>query len=207
MFFNDRHDAGNQLASRLLAYKGKKDAVVLGLARGGVVVANALARALSLPLSVVVVRKIGAPGNAELSLGAVTDSGEAIYNHYLVQALGVSSEYLKRVTEQEALRAKTRAKIYFTHLSPPSLKDKIAILVDDGIATGASMRAAIHAIKKQGVCKVVLAVPVAAPDSLAELSKEVEEVVCLHAPSFFGAVGAFYREFTQCTDEEVIELL
>jgi putative phosphoribosyl transferase len=207
MVFNDRQDAGRQLASKLQKYKGQKDCVVVGLARGGVVTAFEVAMVLKLPLSVVIVRKIGAPYNEELALGAIAESGEGIFNEDLISVLGVSSDYLQREVERQKKIAQERARLYRGEAPAMSLKNKVVILVDDGIATGASMRVAIKSVKAAGAQKVVLAAPVAAPDSLKILQKEVDEVVCLSTPLYFEAVGRFYRSFDQTGDEELIRLL
>lgn len=207
MLFKDRSDAGNQLVPLLRSYKGKENVIVLGLARGGVVTANEIAKALQLPLGVVVVRKVGAPGNEELALGAVTEKGEGIFNDHLISLLGVSPDYLKRQVEIEKQKAKARLELYLGERPAPNLKGKTVILVDDGIATGASMRVAIQSVRNQGAKKIILAVPVAAPDALKKIEKEVDEVVCLLSPAYFEAVGSFYKKFEQTTDEEIINLL
>ncbi len=207
MLFKDRQDAGRQLALQLVKYKNKSDVIVLGLARGGVVTAGEVAAALHLPLNVIVVRKIGAPGNEELAIGAIAEYGEGIFNDHLIGILGVSSDYLKKEVERQKRILKERLILYRGKSDSLQLKDKVVILVDDGIATGASMRVAIASVRHAGVKKIVLAVPVAAPDSLRKISKEVDETVCLSSPSFFEAVGSFYRLFDQTTDEEVIQLL
>jgi putative phosphoribosyl transferase len=207
MLFKDRHDAGRQLVPFLSKYKDRKDVIVLGLARGGMVVAAEIAAGLNVPLNVVVVRKIGAPGNEELALGAIAEHGEGVFNHHLVGMLGVSPESLKREVERQKKILQDRLALYRGNTPPPDFHGKTAILVDDGIATGASMRAAIQSVRHAGAKKIVLAVPVAAPDSLAKIEKEVDEAVCLSKPVFFEAVGGFYRVFDQTSDEEVVHLL
>ncbi len=207
MLFKNRQEAGSQLAARLQAYKELGDVLVLGLARGGVVTACEVAKALHLPLNVVVVRKVGAPYNEELALGAVTASGEGIFNDHLIAVLGVSPEYLKREVEKQKKLAQQRLDFYRGSLPAPDLEGKSVILVDDGIATGASMRVAIRSVRGEKAKKIILAVPVASPDSLRQIEKEVDEVVCLSCPSFFEAVGSFYRDFGQTSDEEIGVLL
>ncbi len=207
MLFNDRRDAGKQLSARLEKYQGQKDVIVLGLARGGVVVAGEVASRLSVPLNVIVVRKIGAPGNQELALGAIAEHGDGIFNEELIASLGVSPQYLKMESSRQKEMLIARLALYRGKLAAPNLRDKTVILVDDGIATGASMRVAIQSLRHSGVKKIVLAVPVAAPDSLQKISKEVDETVCLFSPSYFEAVGSFYRSFDQTSDEEVIQIL
>ena len=206
MIFKDRRDAGRQLASRLHHYKDKKDTLVIGLARGGVVTAHEIAQELHLPLGVIIVRKIGAPANEELALGAITETGEGIFNEHLITLLGVSRDYLKKEVEKEKKIASARRALYLQK-SPPDLKDQTVLLVDDGIATGASMRVAVKSVKSQRAKRIVLAVPVAAPDSLRLLEKEVDEVVCLYSPEHFEAVIAFYKSFDQTSDEEIVRIL
>lgn len=207
MLFRDRCDAGRQLVAKLDKYQSGKDLIVLGLARGGMVTAAELASGLNVPLNVLVVRKIGAPGNEELALGAITEDGEGIFNADLIAILGVSSDYLKKEIEQQKKILHSRLASYRGKTPPPELKGKTVLLVDDGIATGASMRVAIKSVRSAGAKKIVLAVPVAAPETLRKISKEVDEVICLHTPVFFESVGSFYREFDQTSDEEVIRLL
>lgn len=207
MLFKDRKDAGMQLVPKLEKYKGRQDVIVLGLARGGMVTAAEIAEGLDVPLNVIVVRKIGAPGNEELAVGAIAEHGEGIFNENLVGALGVSRDYLKREVERQRSVLKERLELYRGKTPAPDLKGKTVILVDDGIATGASMRVAIKSMREAKVKKIVLAVPVAAPESLHKISLEVDETVCLHSPAFFEAVGEFYREFDQTSDEEVVHLL
>jgi putative phosphoribosyl transferase len=207
MAFKDRYDAGKQLASRLTKYKSDKNALVLGLARGGVVTASAVAAGLHLPLNVVVVRKIGAPGDEELALGAVAETGEGIFNEHLISLLGVSADYLKREVEKQKKIVLERLGRYRGMCPAPELKGKTVILVDDGIATGASMRVAIQWVRSEGAKKIVLAVPVAAPDSLKQIEKEVDEAICLISPVYFEAVGSFYKFFDQTEDAEIIRIL
>jgi putative phosphoribosyl transferase len=207
MLFKDRRDAGRQLVPQLIKYKDQKDVLVLGLARGGMVTAHEVAVGLNVPLNVVVVRKIGAPGNEELALGAIAELGEGIFNEQLIGILGVSHDYLKKEMERQKKFLKDRLDLYRGNSPAPVIKGKTVILVDDGIATGASMRVAIKSVRDAGAKKIVLAVPVAAPDSLRKIQKEVDEVACLSSPIFFEAVGEFYRAFEQTSDEEVIHLL
>ena len=207
MQFKDRRDAGQQLSTQLTQYKERKDVIVLGLARGGMVVADEVAAALHVLLNVIVVRKVGAPGNEELALGAVAEYGTGIFNEDLITALGVSRQWLKQEVEEQKQILKQRLSLYRGKSSAPELKSKIVILIDDGIATGASMRVAIQSVRHAGAKKIVLAVPVAAPDSLRKIAKEVDESICLFSPPYFGAVGSFYRSFGQTSDDEVIQIL
>lgn len=207
MTFRDRVDAGRKLAAALRQYRGAKDAIIIALPRGGVVVGAEVAKALALPLDIVVPRKIGAPGNPEYAIGAITESGEPVWDQQAVSLTDASEEYLAAVVVKERTEAQRRLTTYRGDRSPRNLKGKTVILVDDGIATGLTMRAAIATIRSEGASHIVLTVPVAAADSIAKLRLEVDEIVVLHAPQWFGAVGAFYNVFEQTTDEEVIALL
>jgi len=207
MIFKDRIEAGQKLAKALEEYKGQKDTIILGLPRGGVVTGFEIAKALELPLDLVVRRKIGAPGNREFGIGAITEEGEGIFNEGVIRDYEISKEYITRTVEEEKKEAQRRLKTYRGDRPPLDLKEKTVILVDDGIATGLTVRAAIKSVKNRDPKKIVVAVPCGAKDSIDQIKKEVDEVICLHAPIFFGAVGAFYREFPQTTDEEVIELI
>ncbi len=204
MFFKDRTDAGLQLAALLMQYKGNPDVIVLGLARGGVVVAHAIAEQLHVDLNVLVIRKLGAPMNPELALGAIGEDGAGVYNERLIAMLGVSPAYLESECARQKILIQERLQLYRKNRPSPALKGKIVIVVDDGIATGASIRAAIRSVRSKGPQKIVLAVPVAAPDSLRVIAPEVYSVVCPFAPDSFEAVGSFYEEFGQTSDEEVI---
>jgi putative phosphoribosyl transferase len=207
MIFKNRVEAGQKLAEKLKNYKDKKDIIILALPRGGVVTAYAVAKELNLPLDLVVPRKIGAPFNEEYAIGAITESGEGIFDQEAIATVGATKEYLdKKITEEkkEALR---RLKTYRKNRPPLDLKDKTVIIIDDGIATGLTMRAAIKSVKEKNAKKIIVAVPVTAKESLETVKKEVDEVIYLDAPEYFGAVGAFYENFGQTTDEEVIDLM
>lgn len=203
--FKDRTDAGKQLAHALQVYAGAKDTLVVGLARGGVVVAFHVAAALHLPLDVVVVRKIGAPGNEELAIGAVSEEGEPLFNESLIAVLSVSTEYLTREAHKQQQLVQERSRLYREGRPPYDFKNQTVILVDDGLATGASMRAAIRAVRSAGAHAVILAVPVAASTSLESI--EADRRICLHTPLFFASVSNFYKSFEQTSDEEVIRLI
>lgn len=207
MEFKDRRDAGMQLAACLVSYKGQRDVIVLGLARGGMVTAAEVASVLGAPLNVIVVRKVGAPGNPELALGAIAEHGEGIFNEHLIGLLGVSASEIKQEVERQKKILKERLTLYRGNSPAPDLKGKTVILVDDGIATGASMRVAIKSVRAAGAKKIVMAVPVGAPESLRKMHGEADEIVCLHSPIIFEAVGSFYRVFDQTSDEEVVRLL
>lgn len=204
--FIDRRDAGRQLARALEKYKNT-NAIVLGIPRGGVVVADEVAQTLNLPLSVIILRKIGAPGNPELAIGATAGHGLVVLNDEAVSALGISQEYIDRAVLKQNEEIANRQQKYLGNNPYPEVEGKTIIIVDDGIATGSSAKAAILAIKKKNPAKVILAVPVAPPDSVNRLAKVADEVVVLREPIDFYAVGQFYQNFTQTTDEEVREVL
>ncbi len=205
MTFKDRREAGKKLAEALVEYRNSKDAILLALPRGGVVVADEIAESLNLPFDIVVPRKIGAPANPEYAIGAITETGEGIFNEKEIE--DIDKEWLKKEIEKEVKEAQRRLKTYRGGKPPIDLKNKIVILIDDGIATGLTLLAAIKSVKKQNPEKIIVAAPVGAKDSVAIIKKEVNEVVCLYAPTFFGAVGSFYEEFGQTSDEEVIQIL
>lgn len=204
MLFQNRKKAGERLAEELKAYRDQPKTFVIGLARGGVVTAAAVAHELHLPLDVLVVRKVGAPDNQELALGAVTETGEGCFNEDLIGMLGVSKEYIKREVEKQKMVAQQRSKLYRSHRSGLPIEGQTVILVDDGIATGASIKVAIRYLRTKHAGKIILAVPVAAPDSLQTISNLVDKTYCLFSPSHFQAVGTFYQEFGQVEDEEII---
>ena len=206
--FADRADAGIRLAARLLKYRDQ-NAVVLGVPRGGVPVAFEVARALNAPLDVIIVRKLGAPGQPELGVGAVLDGdhAETILNREMVSALRVSRDYLAREIRHQLKEIHRRNLVYRSGRARIELKDRTVILVDDGIATGGSIRAALRGIRQQGSKRVVLAIPVAPADTIESLRDEADEIVCLSAPPTFFGIGEFYADFHQLTDAEVIPLL
>lgn len=206
MLFKDRNDAGYQLSQKLLKYQEDPKAIVIGLPRGGVVVAAEVAKILGLPLDIIVPRKIGAPGNPEFALGALTEEGEPVF-HEFIQGYDIPEEYLTMTVLKEKQEAQRRLKAYRGHRAPLNLSHKTALLIDDGIATGSTMRAAILSALKKGADKVVVAAPVIAPDTLRVLEAEATDVICIDAPEAFGAVGQYYQEFEQTTDTEVIQLL
>jgi predicted phosphoribosyltransferase len=205
-FYADRSDAGGQLAAAL-AGKGLTDPVVYALPRGGVPVALEIALALKAPLDLVLVRKIGAPDEPELALAAVAEGGELVINEAVRRYAGVSDAWLQTARATAMAEIERRRAAYLGGRSRIDPKGRTAILVDDGLATGATARAAIRALKAAGAAKVVLAAPVAAPDVAAELGREADEVVCLATPSGFMGVGAAYADFHQLTDAETIALI
>lgn len=206
MPFRDRTEAGRRLAQRLRTWKGQ-DVVVLGLARGGLPVALEVARALDAPLDVFVVRKLGAPGQDELAMGAIASGGVRVLNRELIRALGVGQEQIEAVARREQQELERRERAYREGLPAEPLKGRVVIVVDDGIATGASLRAALEAVALHGAARVVAAVPVAPPDSARALEAYADEVVCLETPEPFYAVSAWYGAFPQLDDEDVREIL
>ncbi|HXQ22717.1 MAG TPA: phosphoribosyltransferase [Candidatus Acidoferrales bacterium] len=208
MTFTNRKDAGQKLAARLLKYRGS-DPVVLALPRGGVPVAYEVAQALHAPLDVVVVRKLGAPGQPELGIGAVVDGDhpESVLNEDVMSMLNVSDTYLRREMDLELQEIHRRQERYRGGRPPVQIDGRTVIVVDDGIATGGSMRAALRGVRRAHPKRLVLAVPVAPPETIESLRSEADDVVCLSTPAYFHAVGQFYNDFTQTTDEEVIRLL
>lgn len=207
MYFADRLDGGHRLAQALHQFKDSKDTVVLGLVRGGVVTAYAVAKALHLPLGVMSVKKLGAPFQPELAIGAVCSDGSLYINEQLVERIGISRGDLMGESKIKQEEAKRKLALFKPYGYPGSLEGKTVILVDDGLATGATMRASIASARAQGAFKVVVAVPVAAYDSFTEIEMDADEAVALSAPSEFMAVGEFYRDFSQTEDEEVVEYL
>jgi putative phosphoribosyl transferase len=206
--FKNRKDAGRRLAARLLKYKDEHP-VVLALPRGGVPVAYEVAMALNAPLDVVVVRKLGAPGQPELGIGAVVDGDhpQSVLNEEVVRLLGVSDDYVNREVARELREIRRRQESYRSGRSPEGIEGRTAIVIDDGIATGGSVRAALRGVRRSNPRRLILAVPVAPPETVESLQPEVDELVCLSMPVFFHAVGQFYEDFRQTTDEEVVELL
>ncbi len=207
MLFRDRHEAGKLLAQKLLDLKGNPNAIVLGIPRGGVVVAYEVAKTLGLPLDVFVARKIGAPGNPELAIGAVASDGTVVLDELSISLMGVPKQYIEKETERQKEEIRKRIQAYRGGREGYSLQGKIVILVDDGVATGATIIASLRAIKASNPSQTILAVPVAPPDTVEKLRCEADKVICLYTPSPFWAVGAFYVNFEQISDEEVQALL
>jgi putative phosphoribosyl transferase len=191
----------------LTAYHGRTDAIVLGLPRGGVPVAYEVAQQLGLPLDVFVVRKLGVPGYEELAMGAIASGNVSVLNEDVLRTLPNSDAILEMVTAAEKIELQRREARYRQDRSAQDLRGRVVILVDDGLATGATMRAAAAALRKQGVARIVVAVPVGAPETCREMESEVDETICAIKPSSFHGVGQFYEDFSQTTDEEVRELL
>jgi len=199
----NRAEAGRQLAERLGDYAGRDDVVVLGLPRGGVPVAAEVACALEAPLDVFLVRKLGVPGREELAFGAIALGGARVLNGDVVAALGIDDETIESVASREQAELERRAEAYRGSAEPPDVRGRTAILVDDGLATGATMRAAVEAVRALGPERVVVAVPAAASETCAQLARHVDEIVCLLTPEPFVAVGLWYRDFSETSDDEV----
>ena len=204
--FVDRAAAGRRLAERLARYRDE-DPIVLALPRGGVPVGAEVARSLGAPLDVFVSRKLGAPGQPELGIGAVAQGGTRILNKDIVEQIGIPQEYLEEVTRRELVEVDRRLRLLRGERPEPEIRDRTAILVDDGLATGVTARAAARALRERGPRRLVLAVPVCPPRTARLLAPEVDDLVCLHMPQDFYAVGLWYRDFEQTTDDEVVELL
>jgi predicted phosphoribosyltransferase len=205
--FRDRAEAGDVLAGRLGHYAGRHDLVVLALPRGGVPVAVRVARALGAPLDVFVVRKLGVPGHEELAMGAIASGGVQVVNEQVAGRLGLGEADLRRAAEVEGRELARREHRYREGRPPPDLGGRVVILVDDGLATGSTMRAAVAAVRRLGPARVVVAVPTAPASTCQRLAEEADEVICATTPRPFRAVGYSYRSFPQTSDEEVRALL
>ncbi len=207
MYFRDRRHAGRELASHLGDLVGRSGVLVLGIPRGGVVVAHQVALAVNAPLDVYLARKLGAPGNPELAIGAISADGRVVVDDALARSVGADEAYIQAEAERQRREIERRLARYRGERPPLVVKGKVVVLVDDGVATGATTLAAARALKAEGPSQLILAVPVASQEAAGKLSAEVDRFVCPLIPDFFWAVGAFYANFTQTTDEEVIQLL
>jgi putative phosphoribosyl transferase len=205
--FRNRSEAGRLLAAKLARYADKPDVIVLALPRGGVPVGYEVAHALHAPLDVFVVRKLGIPGHEELAMGAVASGGVRVLNDQVVRGLGIPDNVIEAVANWELEELQRRERLYRGNRPPPDVRGKTVILVDDGLATGSTMLAAVQALRKLGPARIVVAVPVASGDTCQLLQEYVDEVVCAATPEPFYAVGLWYRDFSQTSDEEVRELL
>jgi putative phosphoribosyl transferase len=205
--FRDRYQAGRVLAKRLAGYAGKPDVLVLGLPRGGVPVAAEVARELSAPLDVFLVRKLGVPGQEELAMGAIANGGIQVLNPSVVDAFLIPPALIEAAARRERREIERRQKLYRRDKPPPRIEGRTILLVDDGLATGSTVRAAIAALRQQSPSKLVVAVPVASPDVCADIGRLVDEMVCEATPEPFWAVGQFYEDFSPTTDDEVRALL
>jgi predicted phosphoribosyltransferase len=207
MRFHDRADAGRQLAAQLTEFAGRPDVIVLGLPRGGIPVAHEVAARLEVPLDVFLVRKLGVPGRPELAMGAIAAGGVEVLSAELIRDLGVPPALVEEVAVRERVELERRHVLYRGGRPPAVVRDRTVLLVDDGLATGSTMHAAIVALRQRAPARIVVAVPVGARESCEQLRRIADQVVCLSTPEPFDAVGRFYDEFSQTRDEEVIRLL
>lgn len=205
--YRDRREAGRVLAQGLVAYAGRPDVIVLALPRGGVPVGYEVARALDAPLDVFLVRKLGVPGQEELAMGALASGGVRLLNDAVVDRLGIPPEVIDAVAEVEGAELQRRERAYRDDRPAPEVRGRIAILVDDGLATGVSMRAAVAAVRRLQPARIVVAVPIAARSTCEEFQDEVNQIVCARTPDPFYAVGLWYEDFSQTSDDEVRDLL
>lgn len=205
--FSDRRDAGNKLAQELSEYAGREDVIVLALPRGGVPVAYEVAKALDAPLDVFLVRKLGLPGHEELAMGAIASGGVRVLNEEVVDALEIPDRIIDAAANREQQELERRERAYRGDRPPPVIDGRTVILVDDGLATGSSMRAAVRGIRARSPSRVIVAVPTASPETCEELETEVDDIICAITPQPFLGVGYWYRDFSQTTDEEVRSLL
>ena len=205
--FRDRVEAGELLGQVLVRYRGRDDVVVLALPRGGVPVAREVARALGVPFDVFVVRKLGVPGQEELAMGAIAGGGVRLVNDEVVNALGIPPNVIDSVARSEQLELARREQLYRGNRAPIALTNKTVILVDDGLATGSTMRAAVMAVRQQQPARVIVGAPVGAPSTCTSLAREADDVVCVRMPDPFVAVGLWYRDFTPTSDDDVRRLL
>ncbi|MGV7222649.1 MAG: phosphoribosyltransferase [Nitrospinales bacterium] len=208
MLFEDRTEAGKLLAEKLEKFRDEHP-VILALPRGGLPIGYEISKALDAPLDIILVRKIGAPGSPELAIGAVVDGDEPelVLNERVVSLYNSPVDYLEEQKQKQLEEIERRRKLYLAGRPPINVEGKTAIIVDDGIATGSTALAAVHALKRKNPKRVVIAVPVAPADSMQKFEQEADEVICLHNPTPFFAIGAFYNNFNQLTDEDVINIL
>jgi putative phosphoribosyl transferase len=205
--FRDRADAGRALAAALHHYANRNDVMVLALPRGGAPVAYEVARELGAPLDIFLVRKLGIPGHEEYAMGAIAEGGAIVLNRDLIRSLGIPPRAVESVIAQERVELERRAKLYRQGRTPPQVRDRVVILIDDGLATGSTMRAAVQALRSLRPARVVVAVPVAPAQTCEALGDVADEIVCLRTPEPFHAVGLWYADFAQTLDNDVRELL
>ena len=205
--FKDRREAGRKLAQKLTAYAGQPDLLTLALPRGGVPVAYEVARALNAPLDVFLVRKLGLPGQEELAIGAIATGGVRVLNRDIIRTLSIPDEVINFVARRELQELQRRERLYRGDRPPPEVRDRTLILIDDGLATGASMRAAVVSLRAQHPARILVAVPIAAENVCEAFRTEVDEIICAVTPEPFYGVGRWYEDFSQITDQEVRILL
>ena len=207
MYFLDRSEAGHVLAQNLQIYRNRSDVLVLGLPRGGVPVAYEVARDLNVPLDVCIVRKLGVPGHEELGMGAIATGGIRILHEGIIREFGISPNTIDKVITNEQKKIERRERLYRGERPPPAIRDHVLIIVDDGLATGSTMKAAVAALRQQQPARLIVAVPTAPAETCADLKETADEVVCPLTPEPFYAVGGSYVDFRQTTDEEVRDLI
>jgi putative phosphoribosyl transferase len=207
MIFDDRKHAAKALVPELEAYRCCKDTLVVGIPRGGVVLADIIGKALELPVDITCPRKIGAPHNPEFAIGAITETGDGYFNDAVIAHLQITDDYIEETVQEEKAVAQHRLDLFRRGMPKRDVSGKTVILVDDGLATGATMKAAIVSMRSEGATNVIVAVPVSPPDTLMELKKLADKVVCLSAPMGFMAVGQYYHDFGEVTDDEVVAIL
>jgi len=205
--FTDRLDAGRQLAQRLARYAGQPGLIVLGLPRGGVPVAAAVAAQLDVQVDVFLVRKLGVPGHEELAMGAIAEGGATVLNHDVIRSLAIGDAAIEQVKAREAIELSRRERLYRGARRAPIVRDRTVVLIDDGVATGSTMEAAVLALRCLSPARIVVAVPVAARESLERIGQLTDEIVCVEIPPYFSAVGQWYDDFSETTDDEVGRLL
>ncbi|MFB6226415.1 MAG: phosphoribosyltransferase [Candidatus Paceibacteria bacterium] len=207
MFFQDRDDAAEKLLKKLNKFKRKRKLVVIGVPRGGVPLAKRIADGINKPLDIIVTKKIGAPFNKEYAIGAITEDGTPILDEKNKQTVDVPQSYLEEEIKAQKEEVDRRLKKYRGQKEPLDLDNKTALIIDDGVATGNTMKATIKSAQEKGAKKIIVAVPVGAPDTIDELNNLADEIICLEEPKSFGAIGRFYYDFEQVSDDEVIEAL
>ena len=205
--FRDRRDAGLQLSQRLKYYKEQSEVLVLSLPRGGVVTGFEIARFLNVPLDVISVRKLGFPGQPELAIGAVSETGTVLLNHSIIATFDIPDEYIRQEISRQKEEIARRIHLYRKGRGIEKLEGKVIILVDDGVATGATMKTAIATLREEKVNKLIVALPVAPPETADELKRLADEFICIEVPLYFPSVGTYYQDFSQVTDSEVIGIL
>ena len=205
-FLVDRADAGKKLAVSLSSYKNSKDAIIIALPRGGIITGQEVAKELNLPFDIIIPRKIGAPHNPELAIGAIIED-EVLLNDDLIQSMDIDKEYIEQTIEKEKRDINRKKRIWRKERPPIQWRGKTILIIDDGVATGSTMKASVRYLKKQPIKKLVVAIPVGPAETIDELKEMADEVICLQAPEMFLAVGQFYEKFTQTDDKAIVEIM